>query len=198
MVGALVGCDDGAGQPCILDSDCPDFNEVCIAEVCQPRGGSTEAGVDRDAGPGSDAGGGMDAGDSRDAGAPSDGSIADGATGDAGPLPDGAMPCGDPTGTWSIDTIRAMPCGSAMTGYPLTIGSSSMGPCAFTVESADMETMPAVDGTLVLDADDMLDPATSSLDVGGAGAMLCSGAFDATGETLGLTCGSCVLDLTRM
>ena len=188
------GCDGGDGAPCVIDSDCRDFAQVCLDGTCQAPGALPEAGAPSDGGPTRDAGGGMDAGGGEDdAGTPTDAGVTDAALDDGGAL-DGAVACSDATGAYTVSMIITGPCGTAAVGNAATVTAGATA-CAYTIASADMVGAPAADGTFVLDEADALVAAESSIDVGGAGAASCAGSL--TGTTLTLSCGTCVMQLAQ-
>jgi hypothetical protein len=109
-------------------------------------------------------------------------------------LGEGGMPCSDVAGAWSVSNILASSgCGTAAEGNAATI-SAGAAVCQFTVASVSTD-MPAMDGTLTLDAGDDVVAAETSLGVGGEAPVSCSGSL--TGDTLTFTCGSCVIQLGR-
>ena len=192
LIPLATACDGGGGAPCIVDTDCADFGQVCIAERCQPVGAQPEGGVPSDGGPRGD-GGGMDGGP-RDGGSPPD-AAGDAATSD-GAVDDAATDapvstCTDASGAYTVSGVLG-PCGSAAAGNTATVTTTGADPCSFTIASNDVLT-PAADGTFTLDASDSV--ASSSIDVGGAGAMSCTGSL--SGSTLTFLCGTCTAQLTR-
>lgn len=174
---ALSGCGGGGG--CIIDSDCADFTMVCIQQQCVPAGTVPDAGR-RDAGVRPDGGVRQDAG-------PDSGTALDAGTS----VDSGAAACADVTGAWSVGTILAAPCGSAATGYGLTIAAGASA-CELTATSNDPVSAPAIDGTFTLAADGNL---TGTLSPGNAGPTSCTGSL--SGSTLTFVCGSCVIQVTR-
>lgn len=169
---SLAGCGGGGG--CLLDSDCPSFQDVCLAGQCVPAGTMLDGGP-RDASTPRDGGGGRDAG--RDAGA------------DAG-APDAGPACDDLSGTWVVGTPIGS-CGLASSGYALSI-APSVGPCDVVAASND-PGQPAVDGALQVTGSAVF----GTLSVGGDVAQDCTGVFAA--PTLTLSCGgTCEIDLLRL
>jgi hypothetical protein len=194
----VAGCDGGDGRPCIIDSDCPDFTQVCLDGTCQPAGALPEGGTGgTDAGDApEDAGTATDAGDAMDSGiAPMDAGELDGAVADAEPPGEGGMPCSDVTGDWSVTNILAPSgCESLADGNAASI-SAGAAACEYAVSSVAVDT-PALDGTFVLDSDDLLVPGETSLQVGGSDtAQSCTGSL--TGDVLTFTCGACVFQIGR-
>lgn len=195
LILTFPGCDDGEGQACVLDTDCTDFSQVCIESRCRQPGAMSEAGIPSDAGGTFDAGSPSDAAAPADAGEADDAGLADGAAmTDADPGSDAAT-CIDLTGTWDVAFVNAAgSCGGADVGRSSTI--TAAGECMY-VATSDDSGLPAIDGTLLVQPDRMLDPTGTSIATGTNPAASCTGVVDAPGETITLSCDSCVMNLTR-
>ncbi|MCZ7680405.1 MAG: hypothetical protein M5U28_17215 [Sandaracinaceae bacterium] len=181
----LAACDGGGG--CVIDSDCPDFTQVCLEQRCVARGTMLDGGR-RDGGAAPDAGGEPDGG--RDSGPMpmDDGGAGDASASDGGD--GGGMPCADVTGAWTATVVTS--CNSAMNGYAVTI-TTGAAVCEYVVASNDVATMPAIDGTFTLATDNSL---AGVLNPGaGTAAIDCTGSW--SGSTLTFVCGGCVLNLNR-
>lgn len=191
----LVACDDSGGSPCIVDSDCPSFAQVCVDEVCQsagpnPEAGTRDAGEGRDSGPGGDdAGGGdMDGGEPTDA-APMDGDVADAGSTDGAPV----MMCADISGTWRLASIL-VGCGNATVGRDVMVAQTGgADPCEFALSGADpMDQIVVGAITLAMDGN-----FAGDLNAGGLGSMACTGTV--TGTSMTVACGgACVVTLNQM
>lgn len=178
---ALSACDGGGG--CLVDSDCADFTQVCLAQQCVAAGTQPDAGG-RDSGPEPDAG-------EEDAGSDSGTPVVDG--GPDASMPDGGTPpCADVTGGWTATVVTAGACGSAMNGYGVTI-TAGAAVCEFISTSNDLTAMPALDGTFTLAMDNSL---AGTLSPGASGAVTCSGSL--SGSTFTFVCGGCVMNLNRI
>ncbi len=171
----LSACGGGGG--CVIDSDCPDLTQVCVARQCVPAGTVPDAGR-RDAGPQADASTPRDGGQTADAGS-TDAATADGAV--DGSTDGGGPACTDITGAWSVSAVLSAPgtCGAAAAGYGMTV-SVATSACDVTVASNDL-SLPALDGTITVAADNNL---TGSLNPGGAGVMACTGSISGTSITV--------------
>ncbi|HJL18308.1 MAG TPA: hypothetical protein RMH99_21780 [Sandaracinaceae bacterium LLY-WYZ-13_1] len=124
----------------------------------------------------------------------------DAAMANDGGIVDGAVPidgeaCPDLSGTWEVSFVNAeTSCGGAAVGRASDLSLS--GACTFTASSQEPGA-PAIDGTLVVRADETFDPAATAVATGTAEPVSCTGMVDAADSAITLSCNACVMNLAR-
>lgn len=165
---ALAGCDS---DECVLDTDCADFQLICVERQCVPPGTMPDGGAVDGAVVAPDAG-------SSDGGAPTD------AAQDASMPVDGATPiCPDITGEWVLDTASAE-CLRVPAIVTFTAGAEA---CQFTSSAHEMTVFTVDMSGAITGTEPALD--------GGMVRRGCTGMASEAAMTI--SCGTCELSLSR-
>jgi hypothetical protein len=167
----LAGCGGGG---CLIDSDCPDFQEICVERRCVSASLRSDGGEALDASP-----------SVRDAGR----TTSDAGARDAGPSEalDAAVTCEDLSGSWSVSAASGE-CGAAAMGHFVALTAAAE-PCDLLAVSD--ASAPAIDGTLAVRGGVV----SGDLSVGALTEVACTGTH--VSGTISLTCGECTIELGR-
>lgn len=179
-----VGCDS---DECILDTDCADFQLICIEGQCLLPGTVPDGGAVDGATVAPDAstpdGGAVDAGQDSavlDAALP-DGALPDGAASDASDL---TARCLDLSGEWLIEDA-SLDCGR-LTGSA-TFAASDSARCQFTSSTRNLVVDVDPSGAITGTGSALSGPEETLAD--------CTGMASAT--EMMITCGGCALSFSR-